>query len=235
VHVLAGHFLSEKIPEFGPGMTVGVAGMGEIGRKTADFLEQSQDLKVLRFNRTVPPENSSGWLPLDQLSAALPDLSALVIATGARTPVFGSAMRPDDDGTPFPLLLDLGIPRQVDLTAPGITSGGYYSVDDLQEVAREESDVALRRQLDTYIEEQVRRFRRYCLEREWVVLLNRTQTRRFEMLGETLEAFIAERFGDSDSALQARLAAAMRELVRGYSGDVFDAVHAALEEYWRSE
>ena len=55
------------------------------------------------------------------------------------------------------------------------------------------------------------------------------------MLGETLEAFVTERFGDCDSAVQARLTAAMRELVRGYSGDVFDAVHAALEEYWRSE
>jgi hypothetical protein len=103
-------------------------------------------------------------------------------------------------------------------------------------VSRGEQDMERLTHMEEVVDRQVARFRSYCLEREWVVLLNRTQNRRFEMLGEDLNSFVEQRLGDLlDEVQQQRVVLAMKELVRAYSGDVFEAVHKALEEQWNSD
>ena len=88
----------------------------------------------------------------------------------------------------------------------------------------------------TEVEKQVARFHNYCMEREWIVLLKTTQSKRFEMLGEDLESFVTDRLGDIlDETAKQRVAQAMRELVRDYSAGVFSAVHKTLEEQWNTE
>jgi glutamyl-tRNA reductase len=235
IHVLSGFFIKARIgsPATEP---VAVLGMGEIGRKTADFLEQSADFRVVRINRTVKAQHEGQWRPLTDLRALSREVAAIVVASGSRTPVVTPSQL-DLAGRSSPLvILDIGIPQQVDPAVRKDTGIRYFDVDDLLEVSRGEQDMERLTHMEEVVDRQVARFRSYCLEREWVVLLNRTQNRRFEMLGEDLNSFVEQRLGDLlDEVQQQRVVLAMKELVRAYSGDVFEAVHKALEEQWNSD
>ncbi len=235
IHVLSGLFVKEKLggPEAG---TVAVVGMGEIGRKTADFLEQSADFKVIRVNRTVREQHVDTWRPVKELYAISRDVAGLVIASGARSPIVGPG-KLDLRGREQPLvILDIGIPQQVDRSVRQADEVQYYDVDSLLEVHRVAVDPAAQERMRNEVEKQVARFHNYCMEREWIVLLKTTQSKRFEMLGDDLESFVKDRLGDIlDESSRQRVAQSMRELVRDYSGDVFSAVHKALEEQWNTE
>ena len=235
IHVLSGLFIKDKLggPQAG---TVAVVGMGEIGRKTADFLEQSADFKVIRINRTVREQHVDTWRPVKELFDISRDVAGIVIASGARSPIVGPG-KLDLSGRADPLvILDIGIPQQVDRTVRQAEEVRYYDVDSLLEVHRVAVDPAAEERMRTEVQKQVTRFHNYCMEREWIVLLKTTQSKRFEMLGDDLDSFVQDRLGDIlDEAARHRVAQSMRELVRDYSGDVFSAVHKALEEQWNTE
>lgn len=235
IHVLSGLFMKEKLGGAAAG-TVAIVGMGEIGRKTADFLEQSADFTVIRVNRTVREQHVDTWRPVKELYEISAGVAGIVIASGARSPIVGPG-KLDLGGREQPLvILDIGIPQQVDRSVRQDKRVRYYDVDSLLEVHRVAVDPAAEERMRTEVEQQVTRFHNYCMEREWIVLLKTTQSKRFEMLGDDLESFVMERLGDIlDEAAQQRVAQSMRELVRDYSSDVFSAVHKALEEQWNTE
>jgi len=235
IHVLSGLFVKEKLggPQAG---TVAVVGMGEIGRKTADFLEQSADFEVIRINRTVREQHVDSWRPVKELFDISREVAGIVIASGARSPIVGPGkLDLRDRKTPL-VVLDIGIPQQVDRSVRQAEEVRYFDVDSLLEVHRVAVDPAAQERMRTEVEKQVARFHNYCMEREWIVLLKTTQSKRFEMLGDDLESFVMERLGDIlDESARQRVAQSMRELVREYSGDVFSAVHKTLEEQWNTE
>lgn len=240
IHVLAGLFLDKRFPGEREGLRMGVAGMGEIGRKTALFIEQSLNCPVVRFNRTVDERHQGSWVPLASLRERVGELDVLVVATGALTPVVSEETlsglpRASSRGLPL-LLLDLGIPRQVSSEAAGLPGVECFDVDSLVEVAGEGIGPDKAGVVEEEVVRQVGRFRRFCQEREVVSLLRRAQAKRFEMLGSTLDAFVQERLGESlDEVALQRVVAVMKELVRHYSSEVFDSVHEALDEHWRKE
>jgi glutamyl-tRNA reductase len=235
IHVLSGLFVKEKLGGAEAG-TVAVVGMGEIGRKTADFLEQSADFKVIRVNRTVREQHVDSWRPVKDLYDISRDVVGLVIASGARSPIVGPG-KLDLRARKKPLMiLDIGIPQQVDRSVRQAEEVQYHDVDSLLEVHRVAVDPQAQERMRTEVEKQVARFHNYCMEREWIVLLKTTQSKRFEMLGEDLESFVTDRLGDIlDETAKQRVAQAMRELVRDYSAGVFSAVHKTLEEQWNTE
>jgi glutamyl-tRNA reductase len=230
IHVLAGLFIKKRFRKQLDEVRVGVAGLGEIGRKTALFIEQSLGCRVIRFNRTIDERHLGKWMPLELLPERVGELDVLVVATGAMKPVIDGA------SLPGVVVLDLGIPRQVAFEPAGPSGVEYYDVDSLVEVAGDAQEPDKVAQVQEEVTAQVGRFRSFCLEREVVSVLRRAQARRYEMLGSELVTFVEDRFGDSlDSQARARVVAAMKELVRHYSSDVFDSVHEALDERWRRE
>lgn len=117
VHALAAEYLAERLADRGT-LIVGIAGMGEIGRKVAGAVS-SAGHRVFAYNRTVPPDNPSGWRPLDSLVRDSPCLDALVVSTAATAPVLrASALETVPRDRPL-LVLDLGIPAQVDVEGAG--------------------------------------------------------------------------------------------------------------------
>ena len=236
VHVLVAMFLEDKFGRPAKNRRVVVAGMGEIGRKTADFIEQSVGCEVVRMNRTVQAQHRQVWRGLDKLREVLSGADALVVASGARRPIVGPANL-GLKGRDEPLLvMDIGIPRQVASEVEGLPGVAYYDVDSLLVVGQEQRVSGQLHELEREIQKQVIRFRGFCLERQMVRLLARTQQKRFEMLGATLDKFVDERLGGVlQDQQRTRVVAAMKELVREYSHGVFEAVHADLEEYWNQE
>ncbi len=230
IHVLTAWFLEKRLGA-GTARTVAVAGMGEIGRKTADFIEHHLGYTVLRFNRTRTGHEEI-WRALDSLPEALATADALVIATGARRPVLdGSSFGLRAPDSPL-LIMDLGIPQQVEVAARELPGVAYHPVDALVEVRTPDEDAA-RDRLEDAITQQVARFNRFCLERHVVGLLRVAQEKRLDLIRGDVDVLVAEKMADADPATRARVADLLREVVRSYAHDVFQSVHDALEEGWR--
>ena len=231
IHVLTAWFLEERLGADAR-RTVAVAGMGEIGRKTADFIAQHLGFDVLRFNRTVRGHEDV-WSPLDALPGALADADALVVATGARSSVFDAPLfRARSAGEPL-LVMDLGIPLQMTPAAREHPCICYHPVDALVEVRSPEEETA-RADLEEAISRQTARFNRFCLERHVVGLLRVAQEKRLDLVRGDVDLLVRDRMGDAGPATRARVADLLREVVRGYAHDVFQSVHDALEEGWRN-
>ena len=231
IHVLTAWFLERRLGA-GTRRTIAVAGMGEIGRKTADFIEQHLGYSVLRFNRTLGGHEES-WRSLDALPEALADVEALVIATGARQPPLDEeTFRRCSTDAPL-LVMDLGIPRQVGAGARALPSLRYHPVDALVEVRNPEEDAG-RARLEEAIAQQVARFNRFCLERHVVGLLRVAQEKRLDLIRGDVDVLVQDRMRDTDPATRARVADLLREVVRSYAHDVFQSVHDALEEGWKN-
>lgn len=236
IHVLVGQYIRNRFKEKCRGQHVLVVGMGEIGRKIADFLEANVDVRVTRMNRTVQERHAGAWEPLDKFPQILKEADAVVFATGARSPVLlPEAMDAGVRKCPL-LLVDVGIPRQVHPDVEAMPGVLYCNVDALaslnQDAASERQDKAI----EDEVVAQVERFRRFCLERHMVGLLRRAQEKRLEMTQQTIGKFVDENLaGVLNEADRAKVATAMRELVREYSNDVFDSLHGALEDYWSDE
>ncbi len=231
IHVLTAWFI-EKHLRVGTTHAVAVAGMGEIGRKVADFIEQHLGYRVLRFNRTTAGHEDQ-WRPLDALVAHLDEMDALVVATGARAPVLGEDAFAGRTETRPLLVVDLGIPQQVSPAARSLPGVAYHPVDALVEVRSPDEDAAWGH-LEDAIRQQVARFNRFCLERHMVGLLRTAQDKRLELMRSDVDRLIEENMGDLDEATQGRVADLLREVVRGYAQVVFRSVHEALEEGWKN-
>ncbi|MBM4372873.1 MAG: hypothetical protein FJ098_14565 [Deltaproteobacteria bacterium] len=230
IHVLTAWFLERRL---GAGSRhVGVAGMGEIGRKTADFIEQHLGWKVERLNRTVAGHEGR-WRPLGDLPGLLPELEALVIATGARAPVFSAALLGPGPRAGRLLVVDLGIPGQVQPGARALPWLDLVPVDALAEVGHPAEDPA-RASLEIVVQQQVARFNRFCLERYVVGLLRRAQEKRLELVHGDVEGRLLRELPELDAATRGQVAELLRDVVRGYAHGVFESVHDALEEGWRN-
>lgn len=236
IHVLVARHLKELFDDTSGNRTVLVAGMGEIGRKTADFIQELLHCTVVRLNRTIDDKHQNVWTPLDQLAMRVHNAHALVVATGAQRPVVdaGTLARLSPDARL--VVVDIGIPRQVAQEAASLPGVDYTDVDGLIGLDEDQGLQQALGQLEAEVDAQVERFSRFCRERHVVRLLQRTQNKRLEMTQNTIGRFIEEQLGDAlDEQDKARVATAMREMIREYSNDVFESLHSTLEEFWSSE
>ena len=221
VHSLALETIQEHLRELGQHRpstvkpTVGVIGMGEIGRKAAGLLEAHAGCSVVRFNRTVPPERVGEWQPLDQLAVLLPQLDAIVAATGARAPCLRlrDLVPKPPKGAPPLLVVDLGSPMQV--TGAELPWIRYVGLDQL--VARPNvgpTDEEVLAAVEV-VEEGVREFQLECRKRDLAPLLRAAHdlydVSAYSQLPELLERELP---GDDHAEARKRLQSTMRDLLR---------------------
>ncbi len=235
IHVLVGQYLQKHFSPSPGKKQVLVVGMGEIGRKIADFVETNADLAVVRMNRTVGDRHAATWKPLSDFPAVAAQADAVVLATGSSSPVIGVDMvQQATEGRPL-LILDVGIPRQVAQSVVELPGIQYRCVDDLATLATS-GPLDADQGLETEVVQQVERFRRFCLERHMVSLLKRVQEKRIEITRETIGRVVDERLSDLlDESQRTKVVQAMRELVVEYSNEVFDSLHSALVDFWSNE
>jgi glutamyl-tRNA reductase len=236
IHVLVARHLKERFGDTAHQRKVVIAGMGEIGRKTADFIQELLGATVVRVNRTVSKKHAKSWVPLEQLEQLLGDADALVVATGAQKPL----VTPDTLTHVPPKrvleIVDIGIPQQVAHDVARLDGVSYFDVDGLTAPQRDPELDAVVAKLEIEVEDQVERFSRYCRERHMVRLLRRAQNKRLELTQSTIGRFVEEQLGGAlDEQEKTRVASAMRQMIREYSNDVFESLHSALEEFWSSE
>ena len=141
VHALAVELLRSKLG-VAPSRVL-VVGMGEIGRKVAAHAERERTWGVLRLNRTVDAAHQGAWHRWDELPRLLGEVDAVIVATGARSPVLTQRLLSDaldaaaasgrGPGTVrHPLwLVDLGAPGQVELPPADEPRWQRLDLDDL--------------------------------------------------------------------------------------------------------
>lgn len=234
IHGMASEFLKQHFAGVPADKTVIVAGMGSIGRKVAEVVESQLGCRVIRVNRTIQPQHESAWQSLAGLPDLVPRADALIVATGSLEPVItAEALHSNVRGAPL-LVLDIGIPRQVSEDAGVLGHIEYRNLDDLIELKPQHDELELAERMEQEIEEEVRRFKRFCIERNIVSLLEDTQRRRETFIHELIPAIVESEFSELDERTQKQVEGRMKQLIREYSSNSFDSIHDALDNYWSS-
>jgi glutamyl-tRNA reductase len=232
IHGLVVKFLQNHFKEDVKGKLVLVAGMGEIGRKTAALVEEALNCKVQPVNRTIKPGHQGKWKALAELKRLSCEADALVVATGGRTAVIG----PDNlhlEDRPEPLLvMDIGIPRQVSEPAQQHANLLYRNIDHLMELGENKEKDAYLTSLDAEIRKEFHQFKRYCQGREMSAMLSEIHAGRLDLTQKRIPDFVASRLSDLDEKRQKDIESALKQFIKEYSNNLFQAFHQTMETYW---
>lgn len=123
-----------------------IIGAGEMCETAAVLAAERHPEKLFVLNRTLSKAQRLAELAqgsaagLDALGDALNDADLVLIATGATTPIISQDMLVEAIGNRKGrriVIIDMGVPRDVEPGASCLEEVFLYSVDDLQEIAQE--------------------------------------------------------------------------------------------------
>ncbi len=196
----------EAAGELGEGSTVVVVGAGEMARDAAERLAKRRGLELVFVNRTVAKAEALAAgvggraLSLDAFRASPPAAAAVILAVAVRSPVLG---RPELERMAAasrgrtPILLDLGVPANVDAASARSLEFTLYGMDDLQERGEEN-----RRKLEfelaaagRVLDEELEEFRSAMLERTFAPVLEAWRRRARRTLDEGLQRLFSSEEG----------------------------------------
>lgn len=129
-------------------------------------------------------------------------------------------------------MLDIGIPRQVSAEAQQLPGIAYSNLDDLIDIQDGGGNQQLALQLEEEITGELELFKRFCIERSIVSVLEDIQRRRQEYFMEQIPVMVSSTFGDLDENTRHLVESEMKRLVSDYSYHSFKSIHAAMEKYW---
>jgi glutamyl-tRNA reductase len=240
VHSLAVSWLASRR---GPGRAARVAlvGLGQIGRRVLHLLHQQKQFEVISFNRTIPSGKSGLVRPLDELPGALAEVDAVILCTGAREPVLTAehlAALPANHGL---LVVDIGIPRQVDCSAipEHVTVCGLDELTAFHQGAVPRTPAATAGDIRALLDKALTEFRAFCNQPAFAEIIDSVQRNHGLLVREQIPKVIDARLGYLPEDVRARLGRDLRAIVLGYTSDVFRAVREASARYggetWRGE
>jgi glutamyl-tRNA reductase len=166
---------------------------------------------------------------IDRLPELLADADAAVVCTAAPLPVITrNRLGPRIGGAPI-LLVDLGIPAQVDPCLPADVAE-IADLEVLQQVSGRRvvaswADLAHVRSL---VNASITEFERFCQERRWSQLLRRTQERHQRYVKVDIPKVLDEVAPDLPPGLRSRLESELKGLVRSYTNAVFRDIREML-------
>lgn len=228
VHSLALAYLRHRIPR-GPAR-VGVIGIGRIGRRVQGLLEEDERFSPVLCNRTVPADQRDRVRPLSALREVLGEVDAAVIATGALAPVVRPEHIQPRAGEHPLLLLDIGIPEQVE--RDGLPAGVEVAgLDDLTDYYRckvapgpREDD---RKQAASLVLRAVHEFQAFCNQEAFCDILDTVQRHHRQLVGEEIPSLIARRLGYLPEETRGRVEADLKSIVLEYTNEIFRTIKEA--------
>lgn len=219
----AGVRLARKV--FGDlhGRRILVLGVGEMGRLTLRHLREEGATDVVVVNRTLSrgaalaEEFGAEVRGLDRLGEELPRADVVVAATGATAPVLDRAAvaAAVDARGPTPLLLvDLGIPRDVEPGVHELEGVFLYDLDDLEEVTAESRNqrAAAAEQGEQLVADAALLFGDWVASRAVVPVISELQERLHALAARELEKSL-KRVADVDPTLREACERAVRSVV----------------------
>jgi glutamyl-tRNA reductase len=233
VHSLAAHFVLEWLRARTDGRTVCVVGLGAIGRLVRGLFEQSGEARLIPVNRSVPAGEEGRVRPIRELSVAIAGADAVVVCTSAPHHVVKTSTLEGRDPERPLLVLDLGIPEQVDALDPrtGATRAG---LDDLtaDPVGSPGAEEQLRhvQAAERLVSRALEDLRIFARERSVVEIFDEVRRRHERFVDEEIPALVGEMAGDLDASRKAHLVFGLKGRVLAYTNDVFRAIKRSLED-----
>jgi glutamyl-tRNA reductase len=131
------------------------------------------------------------------------------------------------------VVMDIGIPRQIAGDVKQLSGLAYHNLDDLIEVNTSSTEhQALIAPMEQEVLSEVAMFKRFCIERGVVALLEQTQQRRQQFMLQQIPQIVENELEGLDEDQRRQVQAAMRQLINNYAYDSFKAIHSVLEEKW---
>lgn len=214
--------------------TILVAGMGEIGRRTAALIEETFGCRVQPVNRTVKPEHQGKWATLYDLKKLTAEADALVVATGSPIPLIDPdrvELTPKNRNEPL-VIMDIGIPRQVAEAVQQNPMVLYRNIDHLIELGQETKSSEDLEQVETEIKKEFHRFKQFCRGRELSDLLTSVHSGRLELTENRIPDFVETHLSDLDQKRRKKIEKAIKKFIKDYSNEIFFAFHDTMEKYW---
>lgn len=215
-----------------PGATkVLVVGLGQIGEKVVRSL-RTAGLQPILCNRTVPVRwtGETPVEPLPRLPELLAEVEGAVICTASSQPVITDAVVALRADLPPVLLVDLGIPAQVD---PRLrpTLAECADLETIQQSAnrRQIASWADLSHVKQRVGQAVSEFESFCQERHLSQLLRRTQERHQRFIRVEIPKVLDASLPDLPAGDRARLESELKGLVRQYTNDVFRDIRDLLQ------
>ena len=225
-----------------------IVGAGSAAREVALALRRRGVRRFVVANRTfaraeeLARELDGRAIPLEQIGQALPDSDVIAAATGAPLPVLNRTdIEPalgSRGGRPL-VMVDLGVPRNIDASVRGVPGVMYFDIDSLRDAA-EQGAHARRAEIprvESIVQEEAERLEAWSRTRSVVptvaALTERAERLRLEQLEKTCRVL------QPDEATRGHLDALTRALVkqllhqpistlRGQAGDTYVEAAQAL-------
>ncbi len=187
------------------GSTVVVVGAGEMAQDAAERLAKRPGLDLVFVNRTLAraealaAKSGGRAMPLDEFLAAPPAAAAVIAAVSVHTPILGRPQleRLAAAARARPILLDLGVPANVDAAGARALGLTLYGMDDLQ-VRGEENRRKLEFELAAagkVLDEELEEFKSAMLERTFAPVLEAWRRRARRTLDEGLQRLFSSEEG----------------------------------------
>ena len=234
IHGLVVKYLQKHLQGNPEEKTILVAGMGQIGRRTAALIEEAFKCKVQPVNRTVKEAQRSQWATLGELPELSKTADALIVATGCSYAMMDEDRLDLDQREEKLLIMDIGIPRQVHENIQAHHNVVYGNIDQLMELGEsKEKDVYLTR-LEAEIRKEFQHFNQFCRGREMSDLLSEIHSGRMEMIQKRIPEFVDSQLADLDEKRRKDIESAMKQFIKDYSNNLFQSFHQTMETYWNN-
>jgi glutamyl-tRNA reductase len=226
VHSLAVDFLRERFRERKT-VRVAVVGQGRIGRRVLGLLEEDLKFKTVCCNRTVSDDQSGRLRPLTELSSILDEVDAAVVCTGALKPVINLGDVQGRSADQPLLLVDIGIPEQVERSASTETVE-VAGLDQLTSFHRDKSNcsysVVDTNEAEGLVQRAVEEFRTFCNQQAFSEILDTVQRHHRQLVGEEIPRLVVERFEYLGSEARSQLELDLKNIVLDYTNEVFRTI-----------
>jgi len=228
VHSLALNYLRNSTEDMDR-VRVAVVGMGRIGKRIQGLLEEDEQFIPVYVNRTVGEEGRSRIHPLSELVEVLSDVDAAIVATGAMTPVVRSEHIPVRTGDRGLLILDIGIPEQVerDGIAEHVQIAGLDELTEFYNCERSSDAESRNRETESLVDRAVDEFHAFCSENAVCGILDTVQKHHRQLVNEEIPRLIENRLAYVPEKDRERLRNDLRNIVFEYTNEVFNILKDA--------
>ena len=240
VHSLAVSYLVSRLGTERPAR-VAVGGLGQIGRKVLGLLQREKRFTVIPFNRTIDERHPGAVRPLGDLPAALGEMDAVIVCTGAPGPVLRAGDLPARTADRELVVVDIGVPRQVECAAAPahVTVCGLDELTAFHRAALPQPAAASVGDIARLLDKALVEFRSFCNQPAFAEIIDSVQRNHGRLVREQIPRVIESRLGYLPEDIRVRLGRDLKGIVLSYTSDVFRTIRDASTrwggETWQDE
>jgi glutamyl-tRNA reductase len=203
-----------------------VVGTGAIGRRVLGVASSDCRMTTVACNRTTMATRNGTTRPLDELPALLAGAGAVIVCTGAPRPVVTAAMLGAAPRQNPLLIIDIGIPEQVERVGLG-ANVTVVGLDELAAFHRSRQDAGGdldESRLEALVDETIGDLAWFCSVPDYAGIIETLVHRSKPVLSERIARIVAALPPEVSQQQRSELERDLKEIVQDYTNDVLASV-----------